>query len=51
MIRLLTRNIGWKLLALLIAVALWIAVAREPELDTSLSVPIEFKNIPDDLDI
>lgn len=49
--QLLTRNLGWKLLALLIAVALWIAVAREPELATSLSVPVEFKNIPDDLDI
>jgi len=51
MIQLLTRNIGWKLLSLLIAAALWIAVAREPELATSLSAPIEFKNIPEDLDI
>ena len=49
--QLLTHNLGWKLLSLVIAVALWIAVAREPELDTSLSVPIEFKNIPEDLDI
>ena len=46
-----TANLGWKLLALLIAVALWIAIAREPELATSIAVPIEFKNIPDDLDI
>src|SRR5260370_39640465 len=46
-----THNVGWKLLSLLIAVALWIAVAREPELATSLSVPVELKNIPDDLDI
>src|ERR1700730_10890558 len=46
-----THNIGWKVLSLLIAVALWIAVAREPELATSLSVPVELKNIPDDLDI
>jgi len=49
--QLLTRNLGWKLLSLAIAIALWIAVAREPELATSLSVPIQFKNIPDDLDI
>jgi len=47
----LTRNFGWKLLSLAIAVALWILAAREPEVATSLSVPIEFKNIPDDLDI
>lgn len=48
--KLLTRNLGWKLLSLLIAAALWIAVAREPELATSLSVPVEFKNMPEDLD-
>jgi YbbR domain-containing protein len=46
-----THNVGWKLLSLLIAVTLWIAVAREPELATSLSVPVEFKNTPEDLDI
>jgi YbbR domain-containing protein len=46
-----TRNIGWKLLSLAVAFVLWILVAREPELATSISVPIEFKNLPDDLDI
>jgi len=51
MIDLLTHNIGWKLVSLFLAVALWITVAREPELATSVSVPIEFKNIPDELDI
>ncbi len=51
MMQFLTRNLGWKAASLLIAIALWIAVAREPELATSLSVPIEFKSIPDDLDI
>ena len=47
----LTSNLGWKLLSLLIAIGLWIAVAREPELATSLAVPIEFKGMPEDLDI
>ena len=51
MIRLLTQNFGWKMLSLAIAVALWIAVAREPELATDISVPVEFKNIPEELDI
>jgi YbbR domain-containing protein len=50
MIQLLTRHLGWKLLSLLIAVVLWLAVAREPEVATSLSVPVEFKNMRDDLD-
>jgi YbbR domain-containing protein len=49
--QLFTRNLGWKLLSLLIAFALWLAVAREPEVATSLSVPVEFKNMRDDLDI
>jgi YbbR domain-containing protein len=47
----LTRNFGWKLLSLALAFVLWIFVAREPELATSSSVPIEFKNLPEDLDI
>jgi YbbR domain-containing protein len=47
---LLLHNLVWKLLSLLIAVTLWIAVAREPELATSFSVPVEYKNMPDDLD-
>jgi YbbR domain-containing protein len=50
MIQLLTRNIGWKLLSVAIAVALWVAVAREPELATSVSAPVEFRNMPEDLD-
>lgn len=51
MSRLLFRNLGWKLLALGIASLLWLTIAREPEIATSVNVPIEFKNMPDDLDI
>ena len=50
MIQLFTRNLGWKVLSLLIAIGLWIAVSREPEVATSLSVPVDFKNMRDDLD-
>lgn len=44
-------NLPWKLLSVLLAFLLWIAVAHEPELATSISVPVLFKNIPNDLDI
>src|SRR5580698_1196159 len=49
--QLFTRNLAWKLLSLIIAIACWVAVAREPEVATSLSVPVDFKNPPDDLDV
>jgi YbbR domain-containing protein len=49
--QLFTRNLGWKLLSLLIAIGLWVSVAREPEVATSLSAPVDFKNMRDDLDI
>lgn len=48
---LLLYNLGWKLLSIALATLLWFLVAREPEVATSISVPVEFKNIPDDLDI
>lgn len=44
-------NIWWKLLSVGIATMLWFIVAREPELAASINAPVEFKNIPDDLDI
>lgn len=49
--QLFTRNFGWKLLSLAIAIALWISIAREPEVATSVSVPVEFKNPPNSLDV
>lgn len=49
--QLLARNLGWKLLSILIAFTLWFVVSREPELATALSVPVEFKNLPPDLDV
>ena len=51
MVGILTRNIGWKLLSLAAAVLLWISVASEPELATLHSVPVEYKGVPDDLEI
>src|SRR5271155_3766687 len=49
--RLLLHNLGWKLLSLALAFVLWAALAREPELATSIPAPLLFQNLPDDLDI
>lgn len=48
---LLTRNIGWKLLSLAAAIGVWMNVASEPTLTTIVSVPVEYKNFPKDLEI
>jgi len=44
-------NIHLKILSLIIAVLLWMAVAREPMAEVAITVPIEFHNGPDDLEI
>src|SRR5215831_10746401 len=44
-------NAGWKLLALVIAVILWALVASEPELGTLVTVPLEYRSLPDELEI
>jgi YbbR domain-containing protein len=43
--RVLTNNLGWKLLSVLLAVLLWIAVEGEPELVTVQSVPVFYRNV------
>ena len=44
-------NFGWKLLALAIAVVLWALVASEPELSEFATVRLEYRNLPDNLEI
>ena len=48
---LLFANLAWKLLALAAAVVIWALVASEPELATFATVRLEYKNLPDDLEI
>jgi len=43
------RNKGLKLLALLLAVALWFAVGSEERTETTLNLPLELANIPANL--
>ena len=45
------QNAGWKLLSLGIAVVLWFLVVGEPTLTTSVSAPLEFRNIPSELEV
>ncbi len=51
MIRFLTQNLIWKLLALVAAFGIWWNVSNEPDLATIVSVPVEYKNFPKNLEI
>jgi len=44
-------NLGLKLISLGLAVGLWLAVARDPVAEVAVDVPIEFRNIPQNLEI
>ncbi len=44
-------NFGIKLLALALAVGLWLAVAADPTAEVAVDVPIVFRNIPENLEI
>mgnify|MGYP002778267071 CR=1 FL=1 len=50
-VRLLTDHFAWKLLSLVLAALLWVAVVDEPNLTTTINVPVEFRNKPADLEI
>jgi hypothetical protein len=45
-VRLITRNFGWKLGSLALAVVLWFAILGEPELVTTHTSPILYKSLP-----
>lgn len=51
MIRALFDNIGWKLLALGIALALWLIFVGSPELLTSVVAHVQYQNVPADLEM
>lgn len=44
-------NFGIKLLSLALAVGLWLAVASDPPAEVAVDVPIEFRNIPENMEI
>ena len=45
------RNLGLKALALAIATVLWLTVAGEHVVERSVRVPLEFRNVPESLEI
>jgi YbbR domain-containing protein len=51
MMKLLTENILAKLLSVLIAFLLWVAIVDEPELIETVTVPIEYRNLASNLDL
>jgi hypothetical protein len=44
-------HFGWKVLSLWIAVVIWALVASEPEISTFANARLEYRNMPDDLEI
>ncbi|HYU46163.1 MAG TPA: CdaR family protein [Terriglobales bacterium] len=49
--RTVVQNFGLKLISLLLAVGLWLAVAHDPIAEVEIKVPIEFHNLPENLEI
>ena len=49
--RIFVHNIGLKLVSLFLAIGLWTVVARSPVAEIEMKVPIEFHNLPDNLEI
>lgn len=49
--RMFVENFGVKVISLLLAVGLWLLVARDPIAEIETRVPIEFRNLPENLEI
>jgi YbbR domain-containing protein len=49
--RIFLHNIGLKLLSVLLAIGLWSQVARDPMAEVEMRVPIEFRNLPESLEV
>jgi YbbR domain-containing protein len=45
------QHIGFKVMSLLLAIGLWIVVARDPIAEVEIKVPIEFHSLPENLEI
>lgn len=48
--RMIFRDLGWKLLSLALAVLLWIFTVIEPMVTRFVNVPVQFRNLPENLE-
>jgi YbbR domain-containing protein len=44
-------NLGLKLVSLLLAIGLWLAVARDPVAQVAVDVPVQMQSLPHDLEV
>ncbi|MFY9841595.1 MAG: CdaR family protein [Terriglobales bacterium] len=44
-------NLGLKIVSVMLAIGLWFAVAHSPVAEVEMKIPIEFRNLPDNLEI
>jgi hypothetical protein len=49
--RMLTDNLGWKLLSIVIATGLWLALSGQSEVATSVPAAVRYRNVPPDLEL
>jgi YbbR domain-containing protein len=49
--RIFVQNVGLKVISLLLAIGLWLVVARSPVAEVVLNVPIVFERVPDKLEM
>ena len=49
--RIFLHNLPLKIMSLILATGLWYAVSREPVSEVEVSVPVEFQNVPENLEL
>ena len=49
--RIVTRNFGWKLVSLCVAFATWLALSGSRESTTSITAPVQYRNVPKSLQV
>ncbi len=47
----LIKNLGWRILSLAIAYAIWMSVATEPEMATIVSAPVQYRDAGNNLEV